>query len=53
VAVFNQIRAVDGKRLIKKLGAVDALVLAQVDEAIKAAFGLALSVSDLDPQRNA
>ena len=53
VAVFSQIRAVDGKRLIKKLGEVDALVLAQVDEAIKAAFGLALSVSDLNPQRNA
>ena len=50
VAVFNQIRAVDGERLIKKLGAVDALVLVQVDEAIKAAFGLALSVSDLTRQ---
>ena len=50
VAVFNQIRAVDGKRLIKKLGAVDALVLAQVDEAIKAAFGLTLSVSELESQ---
>ena len=50
VAVFNQSRAVDGKRLIKKLGAVDALVLAQVDEAIKAAFGLTLSVSDLESQ---
>jgi mRNA-degrading endonuclease toxin of MazEF toxin-antitoxin module len=48
VAVFNQIRSVDGKRLIKKLGAVDSLVLAQVDEAIKAAFGLTLSVSDLE-----
>lgn len=41
VAVFNQIRAVDRRRLIRKLGEVDALVLAQVDEAIKAAFGLA------------
>jgi mRNA interferase MazF len=40
VAVFNQIRAVDRKRLIRKLGEVDALVLLQVDEAIKAAFGL-------------
>jgi mRNA-degrading endonuclease toxin of MazEF toxin-antitoxin module len=40
VAVFHQIRAVDRGRLIRKLGAVDALVLAQVDEAIKAAFGL-------------
>jgi mRNA-degrading endonuclease toxin of MazEF toxin-antitoxin module len=41
VAVFNQIRAVDRSRLIKKLGEVDALVLFQVDQAIKAAFGLA------------
>ena len=40
VAVFNQIRAVDRKRLIKKLGEVDALTLAQADEAIKAAFGI-------------
>jgi mRNA interferase MazF len=48
VAVFNQIRAVDHKRLIRKLGEVDVLVLAEVDEAIKAAFGLALSVSGLD-----
>jgi hypothetical protein len=48
VAVFNQIRAVDRKRLIKKLGTVDALVLAQADDAIKAAFGLALSL--LDPE---
>ncbi|HXM41007.1 MAG TPA: type II toxin-antitoxin system PemK/MazF family toxin [Bryobacteraceae bacterium] len=44
VAVFNQIRAVDRKRLINKLGTVDALVLVQVDDAIKAAFGLALSL---------
>ena len=48
VAVFNQIRAVDRKRLIKNLGTVDALVLAQVDDAIKAAFGLALSLLDLE-----
>ena len=40
VAVFNQIRAVDRKRLIRRLGEVEVLVLAQVDEAIKAAFGL-------------
>jgi hypothetical protein len=31
--------------LIKRLGEVDALVLAQVDEAIKAAFGLSSSDS--------
>ena len=47
VAVFNQIRAVDRSRLIKKLGKVDALVLLQVDEAIKAAFGLSSSEPDL------
>ena len=35
VAVFNQIRAIERKRLIKKLGKVDALVLLQADEAIK------------------
>src|ERR1700691_4668131 len=50
VAVFNQIRAVDRKRLIKKLGTVDALVLAQMDDAIKAAFGLTLSLLELDPE---
>lgn len=42
VAVFNQIRAVDRKRLLRRLGAVDASILAQVDEAIKAAFGLGI-----------
>jgi len=50
VAVFNQIRAVDRQRLIKKLGAVDVLVLAQADDAIKAAFGLTVSLLDLDPE---
>jgi mRNA interferase MazF len=39
VAVFNQIRAVDRIRLIKKLGEVDAVML-QVEQAIQAAFGL-------------
>ena len=48
VAVFNQIRAVDRRRLLKKLGQVDALILLQVDEAIKAAFGLPGSASNLD-----
>jgi mRNA interferase MazF len=43
VAVVNQIRAVDRRRLIKKLGSVDAWVLEQVDGAIEAALGLALS----------
>jgi mRNA-degrading endonuclease toxin of MazEF toxin-antitoxin module len=40
VAVFNQIRAVDRVRLRKKLGEVDSLVIDQVDEAIRVAFGL-------------
>jgi mRNA interferase MazF len=48
VAVFNQIRAVDRTRLIKKLGEVGSVVLAQVDDAIKTAFGLASQESDID-----
>ena len=47
VAVFDQIRAVDRKRLVKKLGAVDVWVQAQADEAIRAAFGLTVSLLDL------
>jgi mRNA interferase MazF len=40
VAVFNQIRAVDRCRLIRRLGKADASAMAQVDLAIQAAFGL-------------
>lgn len=40
VALFNQIRAVDRMRLIKRLGVVDAATLEQIDEAIKISFGL-------------
>ena len=40
VAVFNQIRAVDRSRLIKRLGAVDEETLARVDEAIQISLGL-------------
>ena len=40
VAVFDQIRTVDRIRLIKKLGEVDALVMLQVERAIRVAFGL-------------
>ena len=40
VALFNQIRAVDRIRLIKRLGAVDEQTLEYVDEAIKISFGL-------------
>jgi mRNA-degrading endonuclease toxin of MazEF toxin-antitoxin module len=39
-AVFSQIRALDRVRLIKKLGEIDALLMLQVDQAIRAAFGL-------------
>jgi len=37
---------VDRQWLIKKLGEVDALLLAQVDEAIKAAFGLVPAIAE-------
>src|SRR5438876_7661460 len=40
VAVFNQSRAVDRIRLIKRLGAVDEQTLESVDEAIKISLGL-------------
>ena len=42
VALFNQIRAVDKRRLVRKLGRVNAAILAQVDEAIRIAFELTL-----------
>jgi mRNA interferase MazF len=40
VALLNQIRAVDGMRLIQKLGRIDEQILQQVDEAIKISLGL-------------
>jgi mRNA interferase MazF len=40
VAVFTQIRAVDSRRLVKKLGVANAAVMIEVDRAIQAAFGL-------------
>ena len=49
VAVLNQIRAVDRRRLIKKLGAVDRLVQSRVDEAIQATFALLPCDDDLTP----
>ena len=42
VALLNQIRAVDRRRLIKRLGAVEPATMAQVDEAIKISLGLIL-----------
>jgi mRNA-degrading endonuclease toxin of MazEF toxin-antitoxin module len=40
VAVFNQIRAVDRRRLIKRLGKAGSAAMREADEAIRAAFGL-------------
>lgn len=40
VALFNQIRALDRMRLIKRLGRVDDETMGRVDEAIKISFGL-------------
>ena len=51
VAVFNQIRTVDRRRLLKKLGQVDESILSKIDEAIKIGFGLRSSglADDFDP----
>ena len=38
--LLNQIRAVDKKRLIKKLGKLDEEAVAQVDDAIRISLGL-------------
>jgi mRNA interferase MazF len=40
VAVFNQIRAVDRVRLIKRLGEIDPETMQRVDEAIQISLGL-------------
>lgn len=40
VALFNQIRAVDRVRLIRRLGAIGDETLERVDEAIKISLGL-------------
>ena len=40
VALFNQVRAVDRIRLVKRLGAVTRETMEQVDEAIKISLGL-------------
>ena len=40
VALFNQIRAIDMRRLIKRIGAVDDETMERVDEAIKISLGL-------------
>ena len=38
--LLNQIRTVDRKRLIRRLGAVDAGAMAKVDQALKISLGL-------------
>ena len=40
VALLNQIRTVDRRRLIKRIGALDTHTLAQVDEAIRVSLAL-------------
>jgi len=40
VAVFSQIRTVDRRRLIKKLGEADRWIMSQVDQAIQVSLGL-------------
>lgn len=40
VALFNQLRAVDRMRLVKRLGQIDEGAVEQVDEAIKISLGL-------------
>lgn len=38
--ILNQVRSVDRKRLIKRLGAVDAATMRKVDEALLISLGL-------------
>ena len=38
--ILNQIRSVDRKRLIKRLGAVDSATMRKVDEALMISLGL-------------
>lgn len=38
--LLNQIRAIDKKRLVKKLGKVDDYTLTQIDDALKISLGL-------------
>lgn len=40
VALFNQVRAVDRIRLVKRLGRIDDQTSRRVDEAIKISLGL-------------
>jgi mRNA interferase MazF len=38
--ILNQIRSVDRKRLVKRLGVLDAATMRRVDEALKISLGL-------------
>jgi mRNA interferase MazF len=38
--ILNQIRSVDRRRLIKRLGAIDAATMGKVDEALTISLGL-------------
>jgi mRNA interferase MazF len=38
--ILNQIRSVDRKRLVKRLGAIDAATMRRVDEALLISLGL-------------
>jgi mRNA-degrading endonuclease toxin of MazEF toxin-antitoxin module len=40
VAVFSQLRTIDPPALVKRLGAMDAETMPQVDEAIMASLGI-------------
>jgi mRNA-degrading endonuclease toxin of MazEF toxin-antitoxin module len=40
VAVFNQLRAVDRSRLVRRLGTVDSETMERVDEAICISLGV-------------
>lgn len=50
VAVFTQIRAIDRRRLIKKLGEASTAVMIEAEQAIQIAFGLAVSDSTAGPK---
>ena len=39
-AILNQIRSVDRKRLIKRIGSVDAATMRKIDEALMISLGL-------------
>jgi mRNA interferase MazF len=43
VAVFTQVRAVDRRRLLRRLCQADALTMAEVDQAIQIALGVITS----------